>query len=45
MNDTNCFEDLSITYVDTSSFHFEGMDLDDVDIHPQSVEEALQLLN
>lgn len=45
MNDTTCFEDLSITHMDMSSFDFEeGMDLDDAEIHPQSVEEALQLM-
>lgn len=46
MNDTsNYFADVSITDMDMSSFDFEDvMDVDDVDIHPQSVEEALQLM-
>lgn len=45
MNDTsNYFADVSITDMDMSSFDFKDvMDVDDVDIHPQSVEEALQL--
>jgi hypothetical protein len=46
MNDTsNYFADVSITDMDMSSFDFEDvMDVDDVDIHPQSVEEASQLM-
>ena len=45
MNDTNCFEEFSVTQTDMSSFDFEeGMDLDDANIHPRSVEEALQFM-
>ena len=45
MNDTNCFEEFSVTQTDMSSFDFEeGRDLDDANIHPRSVEEALQFM-